>query len=333
MNILLVSSSSGGHIYPCYSLGKYLKNKGHNIKYLGINGQLEEKLLPKNELILTNIPKSFKKFIVNPIKYLNTFLTCNKIIENFDIIIGFGGFISYFISLLPLIKNKLFYLHEGNYDIGDSNKFALKKAKYLFTSFSECSSNNKKIYYVGNPLLDDLKHYKNEKNFISFVFGSLGSITLLNIVSDFLINQNDQNQYLLVTSTRYYEQFKEKLNNKKNVKVISYIDRNYLYQNSKIIFIRGGASTLQEILFYKINAVCIPSPYVKHHHQERNASYLSKNNYIKVIKESEINSIIIEQIINNPNYFDDINKEVYKVIKYDACKSILKVFEHDFFKK
>ena len=52
MKILIACSSSGGHINPAISLGKYLTSKNYEVTYLGFKGQLEEKLIDSSKLIL-----------------------------------------------------------------------------------------------------------------------------------------------------------------------------------------------------------------------------------------------------------------------------------------
>lgn len=332
MKYLIVCSSSGGHIYPGLNFASYLNKCGETVHFLGIKGQIEEKIIKEN-LYAFDIPKSFKKMLKNPFKMLSQINKVNKFVEEYDVIVGFGGFITYFVSLLPCIKRKLFYLHEANVDIGDSNLFSLKKAKRIFTSFKVTKHKHfqNKIDYVGNPVSDEilLKPYKKE--YISFIFGSLGSKTLLDKVSQYLLNQNDNEQYLLVTSNKYYEEYYQKLNHIKNLKIISFIDKNELYSRSKLIFCRGGASTLAEVMKANINCVCIPSPYVKHNHQFNNAYLLNSHHALSLIEEKDFSLTKIKDYIKlykskygklellNQKYFvkNDVALLMYLRIKND----------------
>ena len=298
MKFLIFCSSSGGHIYPGINFATYLKDHHYEVKFLGIKNQIEEKIIPQEELILCSLPKSFKKACYHPLVFFKEINFLNKIIEDFDVIVGFGGFISFAISLTPSLKKKKFYLHEANVDVGDANKFAINKAKYLFTSFKTTTLRKyqKKIKFVGNPTVDNLLINKKNRKYISFIFGSLGSKTLLDIVFEYLNKQNDQNEYLLITSKRYYNEYKNI--NKQNVKVIDYVEKNYLYSYSKLIFFRGGASSLSEIMNANVNCVCIPSPYVKHNHQFNNANYLFSHHALTLIEEKDFNFNKIEEAIN-----------------------------------
>lgn len=331
MKILIVCSSSGGHIYPGLSFGKYLVKCGEEVSYLGIKNQIEEKII-LNNLILIDINNSFKKSLKNPFKTIKGIKRINQIILDYDVIIGFGGFITFLVSRCNNINKKLFYLHEANYDIGDSNKLSLKNSKAIFTSYKDI--NHKKAYFVGNPVVDNL-NIINKRKYISFVFGSLGSKTLLDKTSIYLLNQNDNNEYLLVTSDKYFNEFDKLLKNKINVKVIPYVDRNYLYSNTKLIFCRGGASTLSEIINVNVNCVCIPSPYVKHNHQYHNALYYFKYHCLTLVEEKEYNEDKIKECLDYyQTKFKDMELVNQKNFKVDnVCLKMYLKIKNDYNKK
>lgn len=334
MKYLIVCSSSGGHIYPGLYFGSYLKKCGEEVNYLGIKNQIEEKII-KSDLYVFDIPKSFKVALKNPFKFIYQRKIVNEFVNKYDVIVGFGGFISYFVSILPCIKNKKFYLHEANVDIGDSNLFSLKRCRFLFTSFRNTKNRKykNKIIYVGNPVTDEISKSRL-KEFICFIFGSLGSKTLLDKVSDYLLNKNDNEKYILVTGEKYYEEYYHKLKDISNLKVISFIDKKYLYQHCKLIFCRGGASTLMEVMKANINCVCIPSPYVKHNHQFNNAEVLSSYHCLVLIEENKFNNQSIKECLNlykskysvdelkNQKYFvkDNVSLNMYLRIKNDINK-------------
>lgn len=332
MKLLIVCSSSGGHVYPGLAFGNYLKKVGESVSYLGIKGQIEEKILINEDLILLNIEKSFKKNLNHPLMLIKERNKAESIVSNYDVIIGFGGFISFFVSTL---KNcKVLYLHEANVDIGDANKYSLSRAKRLFTSFPITISKRfkDKILLTGNPVCNTITNKKNHRNYISFIFGSLGSITLLDKTIDYLLNQEDDNCYLLITSNKYYHYAKDKLLRIKNVDIYPQIDKNVLYESSKVIFCRGGASTLAEILQSQTYAVCIPSPYVKHNHQYHNAEYLYSHHVIQMLLEENYSPENIKRVIEyyknspyahlekeNQKSFTHVNPclNMYMQIKYD----------------
>lgn len=300
MKLLLVASSSGGHVYPAFTLGKYLKEKGEEVHYLGIRGEIEEKILPSESLILLPLPKSFRKSLAHPSKTRKCFFKADEILREFDAVVGFGGFITLFVSRLPSLKQRFFYLHEANVDFGDSNKYALSRCQSAFTTFlpTDSARYRDRIVLSGNPVTDSVERSKGRGEFISFIFGSLGSATLMETVMSYLKRQNRREKFLLITSERYYHKAVEVLGEKQNVTLRAVTDKNELYSASRVIFCRGGASTLAEIITAGVNCVCIPSPYVKHHHQERNAQYLAEQHLIAVVGEEEFTPERIDHLVD-----------------------------------
>ena len=98
--ILIVSSSSGGHVYPSLILGEELIKRGYKVTYAGIKNQIEEKIIAN--LITYDIPNSFKKALsFNGIKKLhNSKKNIKELIESNDVVIGFGGFITFIFALI-----------------------------------------------------------------------------------------------------------------------------------------------------------------------------------------------------------------------------------------
>lgn len=299
MRILIVCSSSGGHVYPGFKFGQYLDRCGEEVRYLGIRGEIEERILPKESLILTDLPKSFSRAVKAPKKTLDSAKKIRDILPSFDAVVGFGGFITFFVAHLPEMRRIPLYLHEANLDIGDSNRYSLHRARAIFTSFpaTEFPRCKKKVCFAGNPVSDDVTDRKDHPEYIAFVFGSLGSRTLLDRSVRYLSSQNGEELYLLITSPKYYEETKNKLKHKKNVTVAPHMEKQELYRNTRLIFCRGGASTLSEVIKSGTNCVCIPSPYVKHHHQERNARYLAIHHALTVVEEKNYDEKTIREMI------------------------------------
>ena len=48
MKIAMVAGGSGGHIYPALALAEALKEKGHDITFIGSNDRMEKDVIPQN---------------------------------------------------------------------------------------------------------------------------------------------------------------------------------------------------------------------------------------------------------------------------------------------
>ncbi|MBE6131925.1 MAG: hypothetical protein E7180_00840 [Erysipelotrichaceae bacterium] len=105
------------------------------------------------------------------------------------------------------------------------------------------------------------------------------------------------------------------------IKVKSKINMKYELEYYDLVFTRAGATTLLEVLKSGVEIVCIPSPYVKNNHQEKNAKYFEK--YISIIKEKDFTKENIEAHIVSMK-----RKNTYK-IDINPIDKIINEVEND----
>lgn len=304
MKALIACSSSGGHINPALSFGNYLKSNGIEVDYLGFKNQLEEKIIDNKNLILIDGENSFKKNIKS-FKLINLIKEVKKETrgKNYDFYIGFGGFINFL--LLFLKKKKPLFIHEQNKVLGDTNKIVRLFSKKVFYTFNH---NDKKGVLVGNPSCEKIRtkefNYKRKLN-VLFVFGSLGSKSLMKKLMSFDGKLNKNHKYTLVLGSSSKNQINYEFN---QIKVTFYLNLNKSIEDYDIIVSRGGATTLFEILKSRTFAICIPSPYVKHNHQEKNVDHLYEQNLISKIVEKDLT-------------IEKLNSEISSFVDYDFALS------------
>lgn len=321
--ILLVSSSSGGHVYPCLILGEELKKRGYQITYLGIKGQYEETILPSP--ILINIPNSFKKSLnlTQIKKLLNERKKIRQIIKENDAIIAFGGFITLITTIMNIGINKKLYLHEQNVILGDSIKFSYPFCQKLFLSFNNNLLSKKRAVYTSNPSITRILHREDvniTKPKVMFVFGSLSSKTCLIKVKEFISSTKLDNQFLVVAG-KMTDEFK--MIKKTNLIVKEKVDMSEELKNYDLVFSRAGATTLLELIKSGVEIVLIPSPYVKNHHQEKNAEFFKNQNIVDVISEKEFKQKTIEEKIIN------LKRKNSYLIKIDPISQIIEEVENE----
>lgn len=297
--ILLVSSSSGGHVYPCFVLGENLKKRSYNVTYLGIKGQYEASVI--ESITLLDIPNSFKKSLKKTEikKVLKSKKEIQAIIKEHDLIIAFGGYISFLVGMFNLKIRKPLYLHEQNVILGDSIKILYPFCKKVFLSFDNDLVRLKKACYTSNPTIVNINSrldvdIKNPK--VLFVFGSLSSNTCLKVVHDFLKSTNLKNQFLVVTgkNKKMFDDI-----NKSNVIIKDRINMAEELKIYDLVFSRSGATSLLELIKSRVEIVLIPSPYVKNNHQYKNALFYYKKGKVDLIEEKNLSSREIESKIIN----------------------------------
>lgn len=335
MKIIVTAGGTGGHIFPALAIINKIKEKepDSEILYIGTTDRMEKDIIPKAGIDFIGI-KMMGLNRKNILKNIDVITSLKKAIDkskeiikkfNPDIVIGVGGYITF-----PVIyaANKLGYktfIHEQNSIAGLSNKILKNKVNKIGVSleYSKRFFPNNKTIFTGNPRSEEVFYSKSasktkyglskDKKLVLVVMGSLGSYTINNIMKE-IIQKFDGKDYevLLVTGKRYYENYKNVVI-PKNVKLIPFIDdMPGVLKITDLIITRAGASTIAEITALGLPSIMIPSPYVTHNHQYKNAKVLKNAGASILIEEKNLSSDIlinnIDEILNNKTKYDIMSK-------------------------
>lgn len=333
MHILIMASGSGGHVYPALSFKNKVKN--HQVTYLTIKDGFENKVLEGENPYLA-VKNQLKSYLRHPSNYitLSKEIKRNKeLLKSIDVIVTFGGFVSFIGYLISKIYKKKLYLHEQNYQLGDANKFAKRRAEKVFLSFPHYK--DKKMIYVGNPRMDDIKkkNIKHQSFNVLFFAGSLSSSSLNKVIRELLVkNFESKIHFYVISGEKQYSDFKD-LNNDQ-ITIIDYQkDMMSLMQNMDLVIMRAGATSLSEVIAYNLVAILIPSPNVKHNHQYENALNLVKSNAAIMIEEKDLTSEKlkeeIDKLSNDYLRYYQIKENTKKFYKQNVSENMLKVIENE----
>ena len=272
-------SGSGGHIYPCLSLYRKLKDN-HNV-ILVIFKEIDKKIYDLNKVSYTYIDNNLSFF--EKYKKIRKIIIENKIEKS----ITFGGKNSLIINLVAKSLNKKIFIFEQNVILGKANKINYLLCDKVFSNFK---LNLKKEINVGNPNSfeisnEKVKYFNNNKITVLITLGSLGSSSVNKVIEQFIIDNKTYN-IIYVTGNNV----KSNLKDNDHTKIINYFNPlTTLMNSSDIIISRAGASTLSEIIQLNKVSIIIPSIYVSNNHQYKNAIRLYKIKGIELIQEKELN--------------------------------------------
>lgn len=318
MNIVMSGSGSGGHIYPCLSLYRKLKDN-HNV-ILVIFKEIDKKIYDLNKVSYTYIDNNLSFF--EKYKKIRKIIIENKIEKS----ITFGGKNSLIINLVAKSLNKKIFIFEQNVILGKANKINYLLCDKVFSNFK---LNLKKEINVGNPNSfeisnEKVNYFNNNKITILITLGSLGSSSVNKVIEQFIIDNKTYN-IIYVTGNNV----KSNLKDNDHTKIINYFNPlTTLMNSSDIIISRAGASTLSEIIQLNKVSIIIPSIYVSNNHQYKNAIRLYKIKGIELIQEKELNVNLLKSklfiLTNNNKYYEFIKTNLNLVKKSNGFDKILK---------
>lgn len=324
MRVILSGGGTGGHIYPAIAIGQKIReeNPDADIIYVGIKGGPEEKIAQKNDYEFRSIdamglPRKINKRLFKAIfKNLKGFKEAIEIIKDFkpDLVIGTGGYVCAPI-LYQASKAKIpAIVHESNSYPGMASKFLSKKVDRVLISYKEAAKhfkNQANIVVTGNPVRnnfslsytdEDLKNLGIDKNIpVVFSFGgSNGSFALNKAVIEMSKDMNGEFYLLHQTGNRFYDDFLEKCEKSKYIKVFKYIDNiDLFYAVSDLVIASSGAMSLAEISSVGRPSILIPKAYTTENHQEYNArTYVDHGASLMILEKDLTGSYLKNQIMS-----------------------------------
>ena len=350
MKIAMAAGGTGGHIYPALTLADALNEKGHEVIFFGSSDRMEKDIIPDTKFtfipldivstqgnLLNKVRSVFSMFIA--------YFKCKKLLKGFDLIIGFGNYISIPVILAGKSLGLKTMLHEQNSFAGKANKYLDKKVDLVIGSYNENKKQftNPRTLILGNPqssralnikgnpnMLKDLGLSEDKKTVLIFM-GSLGSESVNKIMLDYFKLLDGSYQVVYATGKSYYEIDKSEVEEKPYLKVFERVDGIRMMQVSDLLVCRAGATTLSEITSLGMPAIIIPSPYVPNNHQYYNAKALVDNNAALMLEEKDLNASslkeMIDSIINDEVRLNTLSKNARKMSNDSVLEDIIKEIE------
>lgn len=354
MRIIVTAGGTGGHIYPALAIINKLKELHNdlNILYIGTTDRMEATIVPNlgityKGIKMKGLDRSHLLENIHVYKYYKEAIKeAEKTILDFkpDVVVGVGGYITLPVIIAASKHNIKTFIHEQNSIPGLSNKILKKKASCIGVSLEDSLKYFKgaNAHFTGNPRseeaieatpVDKTKYgLTPDKKLVLFVMGSLGSMTVTNSMKEIIPSFKEKEyEVLFVTGPKYFDSYKE-VDIPSNVKLVPNLpDMLDVLKRTDLIVTRAGASTIAEITVLGVPSIMIPSPYVTHNHQEKNAFLLEEKGCTRVIKEKELSKDnllnMIDKLITDDKLLKEMSENNKKMGVKDSSTKIAHLIE------
>ncbi|MCP4807469.1 MAG: undecaprenyldiphospho-muramoylpentapeptide beta-N-acetylglucosaminyltransferase [Proteobacteria bacterium] len=309
MRVMLAGGGTGGHVYPALAMGDALRERGHDVVYIGDAGRLEGRVAPQRGYDFHPIkaPKYPRGGIAGKLGFafslLGSILEARSLLKSLqaDLVLGVGGYISAPTVLAAWTLRIPRVIHEANVAPGLANRLCARFADLCLLTYEASGPRlgggaDKKL--VGCPVnpkvlqgdrAEARAHYglDLDQPVVMVVGGSLGAATLNALALASARMQNRGWQLLWVTGPRYHDEAVRDLGQvPEGVVVVDYEDQmGRAYAATDLVVARAGSSTLAELTALGKPAVLVPSPNVTDNHQEQNARGLEHLGAVMVLTE------------------------------------------------
>ncbi|MFP5074633.1 undecaprenyldiphospho-muramoylpentapeptide beta-N-acetylglucosaminyltransferase [Neisseria sp. WLZKY-1] len=313
---LLMAGGTGGHIFPALAVAQSLRERGHQVVWLGSRDSMEERLVPQHGIPLETLAikgvrgNGLKRKLLLPFTLLQTVRAARAVIKKHNIacVIGFGGFVTFPGGAAAKLSGVPVVIHEQNAVAGLSNRLLAKVADRVLYAFPGAFDAPGGL--VGNPVRADIAALPApEARFagregrlkILVVGGSLGAQVLNETVPAALAalppEQRPQVRHqsgrgkLQALQTAYRNAGVE-------AECSEFIDDMVsAYRDADLVICRAGALTIAELTAAGVGALLVPYPFAVDDHQTANARFMTEAGAAELLPQPELTAGRLAQIL------------------------------------
>ena len=314
---LIMAAGTGGHIFPGLAVAEALRSQGWAVHWLGTPTGMENRLVRPKGFVVEPIEfggvrgKGWWTLPFLPLRLLWAFWQARAAVIklNPDVVVGFGGYVTFPGGLMSVWLNKPLILHEQNAVAGMANRWLAGIADRVFTAFPNALPKGE---WVGNPLRTDfLRQSAPAQRWagrqgplrLLVVGGSLGAQALNQIVPKALAMLPIEERPLVTHQSGEAQIATLKANYEKagvQAELVPFItDMAQAFADADLVIARAGASTVTEIAAIGAAAWFVPFPHAVDDHQRHNAEFLSKSGGAWMTKQAEFTPDKVLEVLRN----------------------------------
>lgn len=306
---LVMAGGTGGHIFPGLAVADGLREQGWRVHWLGAPGSMEEQLVPPRGYAFEAVEfggvrgKGAMTLVLLPLRLLRAFGQSIGVIRRVrpDVLVAFGGYITFPGGMMGVALNKPLVLHEQNSVAGMANKVLAGVADRVFTAFPKVLAKARKVQWVGNPLRTEFTQFPSPSERFAgrqgplrvlVVGGSLGAKALNEVVPQALaliepglrpvVTHQSGAKQIDALRAAYESAGVE-------ATLVPFInDMASAYAEADLVICRAGATTVSEIAAIGAAALFVPFPSAVDDHQTANAKFLADQDAGWLIQQRDL---------------------------------------------
>ena len=364
MNVVFTCGGTAGHINPAVAVANLLRERRPDAKilFVGAEGGMETKLLPREGYELETLKVSFYKRSLSPKALKHNITTlfdlraarkkADRIIAEFrpDVIVGTGGYASYPMLRQGAKRGVPTAVHEANAMPGLTTRMVADSASRIMVCFEESKNyykNPDRVEVVGMPVRREFLYTTRaearkklglgDEPLLVSAWGSLGAREMNKLMADFLaLEVRDGCPWHHVHATGSYGwRWMPELVAEKGVDLKAHPEldmREYIHNMPELMaaadlmLTRAGASSLNEIEAAGTPCIIIPSPNVTDNHQEKNARVLERNGAARVLLEAGLSAEALyeaaKDLMNDSAARRTMKENLHKMSVVDSAERI-----------
>ncbi|MDD5130096.1 MAG: undecaprenyldiphospho-muramoylpentapeptide beta-N-acetylglucosaminyltransferase [Candidatus Omnitrophica bacterium] len=346
MRILIVTGSSGGHIFPATALADGLRGSGERV-LLVLPQKMRQENIPVVDQEIAYIHAANLSFKLSGKNLFGVYLFLLGAWESFriilkfkpDVVVGFGSLNSIALVFWAWLFRIKTVIHEQNVVCGRANRLLSRLVDKVAISFTQTRNYldiaSDKIVLTGNPLRKDLLRldkkealdffgFKDGKFTILIIGGSQGSHRLNAACLEALSSYRKGDlQIIHICGSQDFAWLKSGYAPLGAACQVFdfFAQMQYAYSAADLIICRAGATTIAELQKFRVPAILVPYPFA-YAHQLLNAEVLASVKSARIIPDQDLTgerlTIQFEQLITNPRNLELMRQGYAQFQELDA---------------
>ena len=140
---VIAGGGTAGHVYPGLALGRTLRERGHDVRFIGTDGGVEARLVPAAGFEFHAVParplvrRASVDALRAPFVALNAGRRCRPLVRGARVVVGMGGYVSVSTVLAARREGVPVVLHEQNAIPGLANRALAHLCRAVALSFGD----------------------------------------------------------------------------------------------------------------------------------------------------------------------------------------------------
>jgi UDP-N-acetylglucosamine--N-acetylmuramyl-(pentapeptide) pyrophosphoryl-undecaprenol N-acetylglucosamine transferase len=309
LRILIMAGGTGGHVFPALAVARELRERGHEVSWLGTQRGLEAELVPQAGFPIDYISiaglrgKGLTGWLLAPWRLSVALFQALAILRRRRpaMVLGMGGFVTGPGGVAARLSGRPLVIHEQNAIAGLTNRLLSHLAQMVLEAFPDTFAGGH-VRFTGNPVRGDIMQvaepdvrYATHSGPIRlFVLGgSLGAMVFNQTLPKALallpeairpqVRHQTGKKHLQATEASYDEAGV-------TAELLPFIDdMAAMYEWADLVLCRSGALTVSELAIAGVPALLVPFPFAVDDHQSANGRYLADEGAAQLIPQNTLN--------------------------------------------
>jgi len=340
-------------VYPALAVLDRLNADRKDVQtlWVGSEGGMEQELVTMAGVKFVSIPAAgihgvgLRRLPGNTAQVFRGIAAARRELHQFepDLLFFTGGYVAVPVALAGLRVPTLLYVPD--IEPGMALKFLARFADRLALTAEESKEyfpNNKNMVVTGYPVRSGLTVWEKEEAYNVFRFspelptllitgGSLGSLTINNVIKRILPELLKDTQVIHITGDLTWHQFESVRDDLHPEETKRYRSFPYLHEDmgaaltiADLVISRAGASSIGEYPHFGLPAILVPYPYAWRY-QKVNADYLARNNAAVILEDAEMQEKllpVVTALMRDDIRRNDMKNAMRSLSKPDSAESI-----------